>query len=398
LAVAIPVIVAVLFCGSLFFSVPFAIHQREAPRSAIWFGAWITLFFGVVAGAAIACLYSVHPGGIFADANGLIAGAAFSAAVMTSFNLYLHRTIQGLGQIGSYVLLLILQPLIMGVGLILLVIVGDGNSAFGVIIVWQVSVASTVVAGVTLTVVVARSVSPDGLLNRREILSYSLKSHGGTVLQYLAYRLDAVLVGAFESVSSLGIYSIATALTELAWTPATALSNLLWADQLRSPDGRRVVRVVQATIALAITVAVVVVCVGAIVFLRLIPAYRQAFLVLVVMAPGVVVGSAIRCVSAHLYATGRPVAVVRLSALGALVAVIVYPLGLWAAGILGAALASSFVYSAQFIGALVLLKREFPSSWSSVARIDLGLREMIDALRRLVVRLRTAGLEERTRT
>lgn len=62
----------------------------------------------------------------------------------------------------------------------------------------------------------------------RLMLMFSLMAYVGNVLQFLSYRLDFWFVDAYCGKAQLGIYSLATQLSQLLWLMPTAVSGVLY--------------------------------------------------------------------------------------------------------------------------------------------------------------------------
>ncbi|MGZ4256144.1 MAG: oligosaccharide flippase family protein [Gaiellaceae bacterium] len=62
----------------------------------------------------------------------------------------------------------------------------------------------------------------------RRALGFGLQGWGGSILQQVNYRFDVIILGAFASTQSVGIYSIALTLTGIAWVLPQALQTVLF--------------------------------------------------------------------------------------------------------------------------------------------------------------------------
>jgi O-antigen/teichoic acid export membrane protein len=379
LAITIPGVVAVLANGSFFLSVPYSIRQRKAPRRAVWFGARASLACSFSAALALGLLLLFQPAGIFSSATTPLALAGSAVVVLSALFIYFSRTILGLGRTSTFAVLIVVQPVLFALALAVVLLVAEDRSVLVIVAAWLSAAALSLAIVLGLTVKTTRSFPRRGRLERKFLWGFAIKSQLSAILQTSAYRLDVVFVGAFLASSALGVYSIATALAEFAWAPALALSSLLFAQQLKSLDEHRTIRVVRAVLVLALLTSGLAAAFGAVFFGMVLTEYRDALPILILLLPGIVLGSAVIAVTSHVFATGRPLAVLRISGVGAAVGLVFYPLGIIALGTHGAAIASSIVYAAQFLVALAVLSSESPGAWRSVTRVDLGLRDLVDS-------------------
>jgi O-antigen/teichoic acid export membrane protein len=96
------------------------------------------------------------------------------------------------------------------------------------------------VAAVTIGVAVALvRGAPRPVLDRlvmRESLSFALRYQGGLVAQLVTYRMDQWVLGLSQPVSSLGVYSVAASVSEVATYPSSAKGMTRFRDAAASVD------------------------------------------------------------------------------------------------------------------------------------------------------------------
>lgn len=221
---------------------------------------------------------------------------------------------------------------------------------------------------------------------------FGWKAHIGSVLQYLQFRMDALLVGALLPLRDLGVYSLAVSLAELLWNVPLAVSTVLLPHIAAATHNERVritpivCRVVLATtLALSLAVAAG----GSLMVVWLLPSFRPSIPVLWVLLPGVVVASIFRVLSSDFNGRGEPIKTVYGPLLSTALMV---PAGLWLIpryGIISAAILTSISYTLTSVVYVLLYRRT-----TGVPVLGLlWLRSSdISALRNLARSLRTSVL------
>ncbi len=219
-----------------------------------------------------------------------------------------------------------------------------------------------------------------------DLLRFGLKGHLGNIVQFFNYRLDMFLVNFFLTPASVGVYSIAVMVAELAWYVPTAVASVLLP---RTAAGGKTEADEFTPMICRITVAVTFVFS---LFLALAagPAIRLAFgrdfspsmTPLVMLLPGIVVFSVSKVLASDLVGRGYPLYPTYVAAvsLGATVLLDVLLIPRW--GLAGAAAASSVSYA---VSSLLFLKAARGVSGKSSAAY---LLMKVDDLRRLAAALK----------
>src|SRR6266511_1654962 len=76
----------------------------------------------------------------------------------------------------------------------------------------------------------------------RDLLGFGLKGYVGNLLQFFNYRLDSLIVNALSGIASVGIYSISVAMGEVIWYVASAFGTVMF-PHVSSVDRREADRV-----------------------------------------------------------------------------------------------------------------------------------------------------------
>ena len=207
---------------------------------------------------------------------------------LVAVNLYVLRSIQGLGQHRAFRNAWAIQSLLY---LVLGLPAAILTKSVGLVVAgWFVGlVAATVYGGRTYAALVRSG--PTAPADGRTVLRSSLVAHVGTVGIQLLYRADVVVLGLFAVAAEVGIYSIAVAVAGLIWVVAEAFGLAAFArggtesaEALHLRD-RRLVRL---NALLSLAAAVVIGVLAMTVLDRVLPAYAASVPLLLVLLPGVV--------------------------------------------------------------------------------------------------------------
>ena len=207
---------------------------------------------------------------------------------LVAVNLYVLRSIQGLGQhrafrnawaIQSVVYLVLGLPAAIITKNVGLVVAG-----------WFVALTVATLYGLRTYAALVRS-GPTEPADARTVLRTSLFAHVGTVGIQMLYRADVVILGLFATAADVGVYSIAVAVAGLIWVVAEAFGLAAFArGATDSPEAlqARDHRLVRLNALLSLGAAVVIGVLAVTVLERVLPAYAASVPLLIVLLPGVV--------------------------------------------------------------------------------------------------------------
>jgi O-antigen/teichoic acid export membrane protein len=197
-------------------------------------------------------------------------------------------------------------------GLVYLVVtwllLAAGHSAMAVVVGQGIAAAAAIAVGLAVLLpMAARAPRADGAWPLRSWLGFGLKGHPGQIGQFLNYRLDALILGAFHGPVAVGFYAVATSLAEVTSYGANAVSIAAGPRAVRA-DGRtvlvRYVRItVVATIGLAVALGVVA---PAVVPWLYGEEFRASVVPLILLLPGIVALVYVKLLAVGVVAEGRP--------------------------------------------------------------------------------------------
>jgi O-antigen/teichoic acid export membrane protein len=191
-------------------------------------------------------------------------------------------------------------------------------------------------------------------------LWYGARGHGTTVASSLNERLDLLILPAFLGATQVGIYAVATSVSWIVFTFASALNSIVLSVAARQGDKgvRTVVYSMHATMLIALGGAVVL-GISADFALHLVygGAFAASALPLRLLLPGTVLYVGAWILSAGLYAANRPFTAAATHILGAVITVPGLLIFLRPGGVVAAAVITTVSYAAVFAASLVLYGR-----------------------------------------
>ncbi len=241
----------------------------------------------------------------------------------------------------------------------------------GILTVNAALLTMVVAAGLGITVATARVLRRHGLGRpdrtlARPTLWYGLKAHGSSTAGIVNTRLDLMIIPAFLSASSVGLYAVATSVSWIVVTVAGALGDLVLPAAARRGDRAvdTVVRSLQATILLGALAAGVLAAVAGL-GTRLVygQEFADAALPLRILLPGCVLLAASGVLRAGLSALNRPFTAGLTQLVGMGVTVVGLLVFLRSGGIVAAALVTTASYAVTFLSALVIYRVVAGVAW-----------------------------------
>jgi O-antigen/teichoic acid export membrane protein len=206
---------------------------------------------------------------------------------------------------------------------------------------------------------------PDPRLTRMT-LWYGLRAHGTATGGALTTRLDLMIIPAFLSAATVGLYSVAANVSWIVVTVSASLAPLVLPTAAAQEGGgrRTVVRSVHATLAVAVVVAAVLaVSAGFAVPLVYGSAFEGSVAPLRLLLAGSVLYAGATVLFSGLYALNRPFTAAVNQVGGILVTVVGLVIFLEDGGIWAAAIVSSVAYTTVFGCAVVTYRRAAGLTW-----------------------------------
>ncbi len=186
--------------------------------------------------------------------------------------------------------------------------------------------------------------------------NFGIRGYAANLMMFLNYRLDALIVNGLAGVTSLGYYSIATAMAESLWYGVNGFALLMFphVSSLERKEANRITPVVcRNAVFMTLVGAVVMFAVSRQLILlvfgsSMTPALHPLWLLL----PGIVTLAAAKVISSYLSGIGKPIYSTYVAA-GTVILTIGLDLYLIPRyGISGAAAASSIVYTCTAVASV----------------------------------------------
>ena len=257
-----------------------------------------------------------------------------------------------------------LQPTFTAVAYLALWLLDEFTVGSALLFTFLVSAALSAV--VTVRVLRRHRLARPSVHLMRSTLWYGTRAHGANLGGMVNARLDLVIIPAFLTASSVGLYAVAIAATSVIPIIAGALSALVLPAAARqgARGVRTVVRSLHATLAVALALAVgLAVLAEPAVTLVYGSAFDGSVAPLRLLLPGTVLYAAASVLWSGLYAANRPFTATLAQVAGALVTVAGLLLFLGGGGVDAAALVTTVSYTVVFIVALILYRRAVSLRW-----------------------------------
>ena len=196
----------------------------------------------------------------------------------------------------------------------------------------------------------------------RSFFNFGIRGYAANLMMLLSYRLDALIVNGLRGVTSLGYYSVATAMAETLTYGAVGFALVLF-PQVASVERKEADRITPAVCRNAVFMTLIGALVLFVVSRQLIlfvfgagmtPALQPLWLLL----PGIVSLAAVRVISSYLSGIGKPIYTTYIAAGAAILTIVLDLLLIPPYGINGAAAASTIVYTCMAAASVWIVKRE----------------------------------------
>jgi O-antigen/teichoic acid export membrane protein len=338
-----------------------AVHQAKKPeQGAKLFGTWIAVglalgVLAVIAGEALLpTILSAQT-----DATLRIARLYMLAAFLMPAGDLVNGMLLGDQDFFVFNLLRFAQPAAMVLVYAVLWAFGGLSVGAAVGTTFAVGISAMAVAG-WRTVRRHGIAAPDKAI-ARTTLWYAVRAHGGNVGGLVNARLDLLIIPAFLSAASVGLYSVATSVSWIVVSLAGALAAIVGPAAARrggEAGSQTVVRAMHATIVVSLAVAIFV----AVVARGLVPLlyggeFSASVRPLLLLLPGSVLYAAASILWSGLYSVERPFGPALAQAAGVVVTVAGLLLFLRQGGITVAALVSTVAYALVFVVSISLYNR-----------------------------------------
>lgn len=196
-------------------------------------------------------------------------------------------------------------------------------------------------------------------------LSYGLRAHGGSIASLVNTRLDLLIIPAFLTAASVGLYSVATNVTSIINTLTTTIALIVLPVAARRKDSARtVIRTLHAVLLIGVTIAVPLAILAQFA-LELVYGtdFGAAATPVRILLPGVVLNAASIVLWSGLLAANRPFLSTIATAPAAVITITGLILFLDSGGIEAAAIVSTVAYATVFTISTLLYKHVMKLRW-----------------------------------
>jgi O-antigen/teichoic acid export membrane protein len=196
----------------------------------------------------------------------------------------------------------------------------------------------------------------------RSFFNFGIRGYAANLMMLLSYRLDALIVNGLRGVTSLGYYSVATAMAETLTYGAVGFALVLF-PQVSSVERKEADRIAPVVCRNAVFMTLVGAVVMFVVSRQLIlfvfgSGMTTALQPLWLLLPGIVSLAAARVISSYLSGIGKPIYTTYIAAGAVFLTVVLDLLLIPPYGINGAAAASSIVYTCTAAASVWIFKLE----------------------------------------
>lgn len=190
---------------------------------------------------------------------------------------------------------------------------------------------------------------------KRKLLNYGYKAHLGSLVSFFNSRLDLLIVNALIGASSAGVYAIAVQIGEKVWLISKAASTVLLPrlSELAKDEAKRKALTPMMSrwmLLVSILTSLVLLGIGQLLIVLIFGVeYRDAFIPLALLLPGIVLGSSSRVLAIDTSSRGRPEINFYVSIVTIVINVIANFILIPLYGLAGASIATSLSYFITFI-------------------------------------------------
>lgn len=361
LALLLPVMLATLLnLGIAPANIYFLGANKVDPKYAWIVTSKISLWI-IIAGWLIGALIIIYKASAFfpeVPVAMLWLALAFFPLTFTTTNI--SSFFQGLQDFKKFNTVLLLQPILNLVIIGFLIVFNFDNILYILSSYFFSLVVTQIIAYKLLSKLLSEHSGPKPDHYARKLINYGYKAHLSNILAFVNYRADMLLLGFYIGPAAVGIYTVAVNITEKLWLLSNAISTVLLPklSQLSNDEDKR--KLLTPLIArwvfwLTLIASLILAAIGSYVIQLVFGSdFKEAYSVMLVLIPGIVVGACSKVLANDIAARGRP----ELNLATSWVVVIFNIVGnivlIPRFGIQGAAAATSFAYVVNFIMRLAM--------------------------------------------
>jgi O-antigen/teichoic acid export membrane protein len=201
----------------------------------------------------------------------------------------------------------------------------------------------------------------------RSFFTFGIRGYAANLMTLLSYRLDSLIVNGLKGVTSLGYYSVATAMAETLTYGAVGFALVLF-PQVSSVEKKEADRITPVVCRNAVFLTLVGAVVMFVVSRQLIlfifgSAMVPALVPLWLLLPGIVSMAAAKVIASYLSGIGKPIYTTYIAGGAVILTVALDLLLIPPYGISGAAVASTITYTGTAVASVWILKIESGAGW-----------------------------------
>ncbi len=329
------------------------VNAYYAWKVTLRISVWLSLL-----GWAIGAIVILFKGqSFFPDVPASMLWLSLAFFPLTLITANISSFFQGLQQFKKFNIVLILQPILnlLLVGGLLLLGIDE------LIYIFSSYFISLLITQIVAYKLLRSSIESDGGKGGivtdywKTLLNYGYKSHLSNILGFINYRADMFLLGYFLGPVSVGIYTIAVSITEKLWLFSTSISTVLLPrlSELSSDEDKRTILtplIARWVLWLTAFAASILAAIGLFIINIIFgEQYTEAYSVILLLLPGIVLGSCSRVLANDMAARGRPDLNLATSWIAVTINVVGNIILIPRMGMQGAAIATSFAYTLNFV-------------------------------------------------
>lgn len=257
---------------------------------------------------------------------------------------------QGLQSFRQFNIVLLVQPTVNLVLVILTVWMGVQDIFYIIVCYLASTTLNLIIAYLLLMRLLAKKSGPAMPYYGRNLINYGYKAHLSNILAFVNNRADMFLISYFIGPAAVGVYAVAVSITEKLWLFSGAISTVLLPrlSQLSSDEEKRnalTPLIARWSLWLTFFAALILAAVGELIVGVIFgQSFLKAYIVIVWLLPGVVLGACSMVLANDMAARGRPELNLATSWISVSINVIGNIILIPRFGIAGAAAATSFAY------------------------------------------------------
>lgn len=295
-------------------------------------------------------------------------------------------SLRGLLEFKAYNLVLFFEPFITLLG-VLIIVFFDLNLEY---IIWAYILGYLLPLPYKYLIIINKEKTTSVVLKLKQIVNYSYKVHFFKILNFTENKFDILIIGYFLSITEVGIYSIAVAITVIFQSLVqTSISTVLLPELIKSKSDLKpklTIDYFKLSQGLALVFLVGILIFGKM-FIENIYGleFEAAFTPLIILSIGALMKSPSACMNSFFKSNGRPDVLYKTSIYSVIVNVLLCFILIPSFGIVGAAIASSISY---FIYGIIMIIKFKNTNQISILNLIIINRKDLRSIKNLIQKRR----------